>query len=96
MIFSKKMASLSSAIFSELNYKKVELMAQGYQMIDFSIGTPDISPAPQVIERLQEECGQLSNYKYAIHDTPELLEAVITWYARRYGVDLTSEEVVSL
>ncbi len=90
------MASLSSAIFSELNYKKVELMAQGYQMIDFSIGTPDIPPAPQVIERLQEECGQLSNYKYAIHDTPELLEAVITWYGRRYGVTLASEEVVSL
>ncbi|PHV71422.1 LL-diaminopimelate aminotransferase [Sporanaerobium hydrogeniformans] len=96
MIFSKKMTSLSSAIFSELNYKKAELMAQGYEMIDFSIGTPDIPPSPQVMTLLQEECSKLSNYKYAINDTPELLEAVTSWYKHRYDVNISSQEVVSL
>ena len=96
MFFSQKMAELSSAIFSELNQKKSEMMEQGIEMIDFSIGTPDILPPPQVIETLIQECGNPKNYKYAITDTDELVEAVCKWYARRYQVPLNKNEVVSL
>lgn len=96
MIFSKKMDSLSSAIFSTLNEKKAEMTNQGIEMIDFSIGTPDIPPSPAVIETLISECQKAENYRYAVTDREELTHAVRDWYARRYQVVLGSDEVVSL
>jgi len=96
MILSKKMGELSSAIFSDLDRKKVELIASGIDVIDFSIGTPDMPPSPIVIERLVKECSKAKNYKYAINDSKELLVAVINWYSRRYSVELKEDEVVSL
>jgi len=96
MILSKKMGELSSAIFSDLDRKKAELIASGIDVIDFSIGTPDMPPSPIVIERLVKECSKAKNYKYAINDSKELLVAVINWYSRRYSVELKEDEVVSL
>ncbi len=58
---------------------------------------------------LSEGCGRNSNpqlkyffnisaakFKYAIADIPELTEAVIGWYKRRYGVDLEADEITSV
>lgn len=96
MFFSKKMANLSSAIFAELSDKKNEMTSQGIEMIDFSIGTPDIPPSPAVIETLIAECSDPENYKYAVTDRAELVDAVCEWYKKRYSVTLNSDEVVSL
>ena len=96
MFFSKKMDNLSSAIFSELSQKKEEMTKQGIEMIDFSIGTPDIPPSPSVIETLIRECADPLNYRYAIADHTELVDAVCKWYMQRYDVTLNNDEVVSL
>jgi len=65
-------------------------------MIDFSIGTPDIPPSPALIETLVAECSNPENYKYAITDNIDLIDAVCAWYRKRYKVTLNSDEVVSL
>lgn len=96
MIFSKKMENLNSAIFTELSIKKAKLISEGIDVIDFSIGTPDIPPAPDIIELLKNEVGKIENYKYAITDANELINAVIDWYKVRYDVKLENNEVVSL
>lgn len=96
MQYSKKMDQLTSAIFTQLNEKKIELLKQGKETIDFSIGTPDIPPSPQITEKLLEETGKIENYVYAISDTEELISSVIRWYDKRYGVKLYRDEVVSL
>ncbi|AGK95930.1 aminotransferase class I/II-fold pyridoxal phosphate-dependent enzyme [Clostridium pasteurianum] len=96
MIFSKKMDKLTSAIFSQLSDKKNKLIAEGAQVIDFSIGTPDIPPAPHVIETIVKESSKIENYIYSINDTDELLSSVQKWYGKRYGVNLEKDEIVSL
>lgn len=96
MHFSKRMDGLTSAIFSQLHIKKSELLKNNRQVIDFSIGTPDLPPAKHVIDVLSHECSKLENYKYAINDLPELTEAAIRWYERRYGVSLEKDEIVSM
>lgn len=96
MFFSKKMNCLSSAIFTDLSIRKSELISEGREVIDFSIGTPDIPPAPHIIEVLKNEVGKIENYKYAITDTNELIDAVIAWYLKRYNVKLEKDEVASL
>ncbi len=96
MHFSKRMEGLCSAIFSQLHIKKSELINKNRQVIDFSIGTPDLPPAKHVIDVLSQECSKFENYKYAINDLPELTEAAIRWYKRRYYVSLERDEVVSM
>lgn len=96
MIFSKKMKQLTSAIFSQLSYKKNDLINEGREVIDFSIGTPDIPPAPHVIRTIVEESSKIENYIYSINDTTELINSVQKWYYRRYGVTLEKDEIVSL
>jgi LL-diaminopimelate aminotransferase len=95
-MLSKKMEELSSAIFTELSLRKCELLEKHMEVIDFSIGTPDMPPSPRVIQTLLDECKDLNNYKYAINDSPELIASVIQWYEKRYGVTLKEDEIVSL
>jgi LL-diaminopimelate aminotransferase len=96
MNFSKRMDGLTSAIFSQLDYKKKELIHCGREVINFSIGTPDTPPAPHIVEALQKAASLSENYKYAISDLPDLIEAVIEWYGRRYGVSLQRDEIVAM
>ncbi|MFA9398613.1 MAG: aminotransferase class I/II-fold pyridoxal phosphate-dependent enzyme [Clostridiaceae bacterium] len=96
MVLSKKMKELSSAVFTELNIRKAEMLSKGIDVIDFSIGSPDIPPSPKVINMLSQECSKIENYKYAINDSKELISSVINWYDRRYHVNLEKDEVVSL
>ena len=86
MVFSKRMDGLTSAIFSQLDQQKNKLLAQGREVINFSIGTPDIPPAPHIIKVMQEEVGRGENYVYAVKDTDELINTVIQWYDKRFNV----------
>ena len=62
--------------------------AAGEEVIDLSIGAPNIPPAPHVMRALCEAAADPANYVYAISDKRELLGAVAAWYKRRYGVEL--------
>lgn len=96
MIFSKKMEQLTSAIFSQLLERKNKLIAEGREVIDFSVGTPDIPPAPHIINTIVEESSKPENYIYSINDTEELKTSVKKWYNKRYGVKLKQDEIISL
>ncbi|MDP4182559.1 MAG: aminotransferase class I/II-fold pyridoxal phosphate-dependent enzyme [Bacillota bacterium] len=96
MIFSKRTNGLSSAIFSILENKKKELIDENREVFDFGTGTPDIPPAPHIIKTMEEAVIRPENHKYAIKDLPELIEAVMEWYLRRYGVHLERDEIISL
>lgn len=96
MKFSDKMDNLTSAIFTELELKKSELIASGKEVFDFSVGTPDIPPSKALMETLNYYVTKPEFYKYAIKDTEELTDAVIQWYRTRYNVDLNVNEVTSL
>jgi LL-diaminopimelate aminotransferase len=96
MRFSKRTNGLTSAIFAQLEQKKQEQLMQGRTVINFSIGTPDLPPAAHIMNALQTEVGKPENYIYAIRDLPELTEAVINWYQRRFQVNLEPDEVLAM
>lgn len=96
MRFAAKMEGLSSAIFSQLEVKKNVLEQSGREVINFSIGTPDLPPAPHLVRVLQDEVRRMESYRYAVKDRPELVEAVIEWYKRRFQVELEPDEVLSM
>ena len=60
------------------------------------MGTPDFKPAPHVMKAMQEACAKPENYKYSLADLPELLEAVQYRYKKRFGVEISTDEVMSV
>lgn len=97
MYYSKRMDLFGESIFTTLAKMRKEKQAKGEEVIDLSIGAPNIPPAPHIMETISKACLDSKNYLYAIQDQDELLEAVQSWYQRRYHVDLDEKtEIVSL
>ena len=97
MKFAKKMDALSSAIFAELAEKKRTMKQSGMRVIDMSVGSPDLFPAPHIQEALREGLRDPRHFRYAIEDLPQLRAAAARWYARRFGVALDpAREIVAL
>lgn len=96
MRFSQRTCRLTSAIYTELETKKRDLVAQGREIFNFSIGTPDLPPPPHVMQVLAQETARPENYIYAIKDLPELIDAAIYWYQSRFAVTLQPDEIISL
>ena len=94
--FAHRMDQFQAGIFNVLDDKRKEMIAAGRKVYNLSIGTPDFQPAPHVMQALAEAALVPENYKYALTERPELLEAVQNWYARRYGVRLETDEIMSV
>jgi LL-diaminopimelate aminotransferase len=91
MQLSTLMQRLQAGIFAELAQEKAALLKAGADVIDLSVGTPNIPPAPHIRETLTHEADRDESYVYAIGDLPELRETAAAWYGRRYGVTLDAE-----
>lgn len=96
MDFARRMEQFQPGIFNVLNARRREMEAQGRQVWDLSIGTPDFKPALHIMEALSQAALKPENYRYSLTEHPELVEAVRHWYARRYGVTLAPEELMSV
>ena len=95
MEFSKRMQLFGDEIFAALNDKKVALEAQGRTIYNLSVGTPDFAPAPHIVKALTDAAQDPENWKYSLRDIPEMLSAVCSYYKRRFGVDITPDQVAS-
>lgn len=97
MKFATRMNRFGEGVFARLAEMKRKKEAEGEEVIDLSIGAPNIPPAPHITEALCRAAANPKNYVYAISDRPALLSAVAGWYERRYGVSLNPEtEICSL
>ncbi|MDR1815658.1 MAG: aminotransferase class I/II-fold pyridoxal phosphate-dependent enzyme [Clostridiales Family XIII bacterium] len=83
-------------ILQVLNALRVRILAGGGEVIDLSAGTPDLPPAPHVMRAVSEAAADPENYKYVLRDLPDLTDAAVSWYARRYGVRLDAEQVIAV
>ena len=96
MKFSSLMDTFKPSIFNVLELKRRELVAQGMEVINLSVGTPNLPPPPHVMEAIATAAHDPECYKYSLVDSAELQEAVIGWYKSRFGVPLTTEEFTSV
>ncbi|MDZ4224408.1 MAG: LL-diaminopimelate aminotransferase, partial [bacterium] len=75
--------------FAELDRKKQEFKAKGKNLIDLSIGDPDLPTPEPIVQCLQEAAAKGANHRYPPYaGTTKLREAVTRWYLRRFGVRL--------
>ncbi|WP_332628666.1 LL-diaminopimelate aminotransferase [Halalkalibacter flavus] len=85
---SKKMNAFQTSIFNELNTYKSKKIQEGQQMIDLSIGSPDLPPPSFVIEELASKVKDPNLYRYSLEGTSEFLTAVANYYHRQYEVSI--------
>ena len=95
MQFSKRLDLFGDEIFAALNERKVELEAQGRTIYNLSVGTPDFAPAEHIRKAMMDAAADPQNWKYSLRDLPELLDAVCGYYKRRFGVEITPDQVAS-
>ncbi len=94
--FAKRLEDFEEGIFQTLNDKKNQLEKEGRTVYNFSVGTPDFKPAEHIMRAVAEAAAKPENYKYALADLPELTEAVIERFQKRYGVSLKESEITSV
>ena len=85
---ARRMESLSKGIFNEMEDRKRMVESRGIKVIDLGVGSPDLPPAPHIVEALRSSVEKPTNYTYSLVGTPRLLEAVASWYKKRFNVNL--------
>lgn len=93
---SKRLQHFQTGIFAALNEKKDVLVKSGKKVYNLSVGTPDFPVADHVKQALVNAAGNPDNFHYALRDMPELLEAVRTYYQKRFGVNISTDEITSV
>lgn len=82
-------------IFAAISELKEDARSKGMEVVDFGMGNPDLSPPMHVKERLSELVQDGSLYGYSpsggIND---LKDALAGYYQRRFGADLSRDEVL--
>lgn len=85
-------------MFSDLDKIKNKLQKEGREIIDISIGDPDLPTPEFIIRALQEGSEDIVNHRYPPYEgTYEFRKAVADYYKRRFNVDLDmNDEVAAL
>lgn len=93
---SERLNRLGSAIFTEVASWKQSALANGLELIDLGIGSPDGSPTPAVMEALKQGASNPLHYGYPSSEgTPAFRQTVADWYGHRFGVKLCPETEVT-
>ncbi|HLZ23412.1 MAG TPA: LL-diaminopimelate aminotransferase [Ktedonobacterales bacterium] len=98
MELSQRLQSLPPYHFAAYNKKIADLRASGVDVINLSIGDPDLPTPPEVLETLIQTAQEPLNQRYPEYaGMPALREAFAAWFERRFGVGLDpAREVLPL
>src|SRR5574344_889065 len=90
-----RLTLVSEYYFSRKLKEVAALNAQGMDIISLDIGSPDMPPSPQTIDKLCEVAKQPDAHGYQpTMGTPELRQAMAGFYNRWYGVQLNPQTEV--
>lgn len=81
------MQRFPNSIFGDLKAATVQA-AKTHDIIDLSLGSPDIPPHENIRRVLSEEAAKPTSYGYTLTGTMNFYEAVARYYKRRSNVDL--------
>lgn len=92
---AQRLQGLGASVFTAMDNLKLELQAQGKDLINLSIGSPDRAPSLEVRKVLSEAVLDGAQYGYTLtRGTKEFRESCANWYQKRFGVSLEPETEV--
>jgi LL-diaminopimelate aminotransferase len=93
-----RLTKLPTYVFSALDKLKAEERAKGQDLIDCSIGSPNVPPPQEVIDAMKKALDNPETHRYPTFDgLPEFNQAVANWCNKRYHNNIDPKnEVVPL
>ncbi len=98
MQFAQRLEPLRSNVFADMDNAKAKAKAAGLKVIDLSLGSSDLPPAPHILEAIASSLPDRSSHGYVLfHRTQAFREAAAQWYYQRYGISVDPQtEVLAL
>ena len=95
---AKRLDLIPPYLFGEIARLKAAARAEGKDLIDFGIGDPDQPTPTPIIDRLYEEAKNPETHCYDESDAgdPIFLKLAAQWFYNRYGVEVTTDQMVLL
>ena len=95
---AKRLDLIPPYLFGEIARLKAAARAEGKDLIDFGIGDPDQPTPTPIIDRLYEEAKNPETHCYDESDAgdPIFLKQAAQWFNNRYGVEVTTDQMVLL
>jgi acetylornithine aminotransferase len=90
---SPALARIDAYPFEDLDRRKAAALAAGRDVIDFGVGDPRETTAPEIRTALRDAIEPTSSYPRAA-GLPELRFAIAAWVERRFGAMLDPDEQV--
>lgn len=92
---AKRINDLPQYLFAKIDTLKKEAVKKGIDLIDLSIGDPDIPTPQHIIDALKEAVEIPKTHQYPSYNgLLELRIAIANWYKDRFGVELDPEKEV--
>lgn len=92
---AERLKLVSEYYFSRKLKEVAQLNAEGKDIISLAIGSPDMPPSPQTIEKLCEVARDPNAHGYQMTvGIPEMREAMAQFYKRWYNVDIDGKTEV--
>ena len=86
---ARRLAQVSEYYFSQKLREVRALIQQGHPVIQMGIGSPDLAPAPEVIQAIKESLSDPMAHQYQSYQgLPALRSAISEFYQTQYGVSL--------
>lgn len=96
--YSERIRTLPPYLFAAIDQMKREALSKGADLIDLSIGDPDIPTPSHIVEAMKKAVEKPEHHRYPSYEGMlSFREAVSDWYKKRFNVELDPEkEVLSL
>jgi len=96
--FAERIRTLPPYLFAAIDQMKKEALSKGADLIDLSIGDPDIPTPNHIVEAMKRAVEKPEHHRYPSYEGMlSFRQAVSDWYKKRFNVDLDPEkEVLSL
>lgn len=96
MEVADRVTNLPPYIFARLGHRIGELSSQGVDVVRLDIGSPDLPPPDSIIEAMHGSAQDPTHHGYGgFYGTPQLRQAIATYYERRFGVRLDPAKEVA-
>jgi len=95
---ASRVKNLPPYLFATIDKMKQETIAKGVDLIDLSIGDPDIPTPGHIVEAMKIAVGKPQHHRYPSYEGMfSFREAVAQWYKRRFDVTIDpATEALSL
>ncbi|MEY2831368.1 MAG: hypothetical protein RLZZ574_626 [Cyanobacteriota bacterium] len=98
MQFARRLQSISSNVFADMDRAKTQARDLGKEIIDLSLGSSDLPVAQETLEVIANALQDPHTHGYLLHaGTKDFRVAAANWYSKRFGIAVDPEtEVLAL